>query len=733
MTNRFPMDRAAFLLTLLLMMAVSGLFSLSGKLTDSDGKAISGAAISDKKKVVYSGADGSFSLKTDADSLFISRIGYSSLALHTENIVSPIILVSSEIVLPTVHVQAHEYRSLTPSLNATLIHPDTNAKVESAAELLLEDSSFGTSDSRLSGERQTLSLLGSYSRHALVMLDGVVLNPAGEAFDFSKLPWGQISHIELIKGNSSVYGGSAAIGGIIHLHSKSSASQQYPVFKLSAASGSFGLFKQSYILDFSRELYDINAEYTHQSAENDFAYDTPDYWNIEPELKRNHNRKISDNLYFKGSLVNKHTQADYSLNIGSFVRQLPGPISFLELFDASKLTGCYAQNNLRAVGGHKNLDLEMLLWLNSDQSTYKNLGSSNPAAAAHYTQKQLNRGMKAGSSLSLGTLKLSGNTELSDIDYRFENHRNGSMVKGSRENSALAFSAQKSFFPYYTEYKLHSALRTDYSENKLHPSWRIENELKLPFAEDLKLGAYLGSAFSQPSLFDMYWIGDSDTQGNPDLKSETSIGYSLYSELQISLLKLKLAYYHNRVENLIQWRQYYLNGLSWRPFNVGEADTKNWEAESRINLHRYLSLGTSLTYTEAIDLSKNPDGSPGPSYNKQLVYTPRLKAALKLQFGDIKQGITFSYSYTGEQYSTPDNLIEPLPAFDTIDANLIYSMELPFCSLQLNLKAKNLLNRHYEIYAYTPQPGFNWQSSLNLSTGGCRSAENDFQHRGKQR
>lgn len=723
MIKHFRIGRAAFLLALLLMLAVSPLFSISGKVMDERGKAISGAAISDKKTVVFSAIDGSFSIKTEADSIYVSRLGYTSIAFNRNSFSSPLVLSSTQIILPTVWVKAIEYKALIPSLNADLIHPDTNAKVESSSDLLLENTAFSTSDIRLSGERQTLSLLGSYSRHALIMLDGVVLNPGGEEFDLSKIPWGQISHVEVTKGSSSVYGGSAAIGGIIHLHSKAAEIQNFPELSLSLSTGSFGLYKQSYTLAFSRPRFALNAQYSHQTAKNDYKYDTPDFWNLEPELKRLHNRKTSDGIYLKGSLLNQYSRLDYSLNAGSFVRELPGPISFLELYDHARLTGNYFQNSLRAGFSGKELATEVLLWQNTDQSNYTNLESTNPTARSHYAQLQQNRGLRAGSSYSPGTLKLSGSTEFSDIDYRFENHLNGTVVKGSRDNSALALSAQKSFFPYFAESKLQAVFRADYSDKELHPSWRLEHELKLPYAEELKLGAYLGTAFSQPSLFDMYWIGDSETQGNPNLKSESSFGYSVYWELQLSRLKLRFAYFHNRVENLIQWRQYYLNGLSWKPFNVGKADLVNWEAESRINLLSFLSLGGSLTNTDAVDLSENPDGSPSPSYNRKLVYIPRLKAALKLQFGNVKQGITFSYNHTGKQYSTPDNLIDALPAFSVLDAAAFKAFDLPYCTLQLDLKANNLLDKRFSIYAYTPQPGFNWSAGITLCTGGCRSAD----------
>ncbi len=699
---------------ILLLFSPLLLFSISGRVIGQDGKAIPNAMLTDGRMVAYSAADGSFSMATAADSISISRLGFVSQHLSVRGFRSPIILVPDEIVLPTVRVKALEYHSLLPSLSSSLIHPDTNAGAQSAAELLLENTSLSTSDIQLSGERQTLSLLGSLSRHSLVILDGVVQNPAGEAFDFSKVPLGQISQIEIIKGNASVFGGSAAIGGIIHIRSKNSVKQRWPEFDTSLSAGSFGQFKQTYALAISRAWYALNAEYSHQTAKNDFKYDTPDFWNIDPVLRRQHNRKTMDGFFGKLSLFSSFAQLDYSLNAGSFVRELPGPISFLELYNASRLSGNYAQHSLRATATRDRLSGELLFWRNSDNSVYHNLESSNPIAAAHYKQWQVNSGLKAGTSIELELAKLALNAEYSYIGFEYQNHLTGSDIQGNRENTALAFSAQRSFFPYIFENRVLGAIRGDYSEAELHPTWRLETELRYPGKPELKLGGYVGTAYSQPSLFDMYWIGDSETQGNPNLKSENSLGYSAYSELRYNGLNLKLSYYLNQVEDLIQWRQYYLNGLSWKPFNVGKAEIHNYEAEADFRWGKYLALGGSLTKTLALDKSKNPDGSPSPSYDKKLVYTPNLKAMAKLSLNNEQRGISLSWHYTGEQYSTPDNLIEPLAAFDNLEAAGFWRIKLPFCYLQLDLKANNLLNKRYSVYADTPQPGFNWWTGIKL-------------------
>ncbi|MDY0151992.1 MAG: TonB-dependent receptor plug domain-containing protein, partial [Candidatus Cloacimonas sp.] len=253
---------------------------LSSKIIDSNRVTIEGATVSDGHKAVFSKADGSFSIDTLSDSLFVTRIGYQPLRYATHKLPQTIILQNDEIILPLVRVKAIEYRNTTPALDSQFIYPDTNSGGANTNEVLLSNSAFSSTDTQLVGERQTVSLLGSFSRHSLVMLDGIPLNTAGEAFDLSKIPVSQISSIEIIKGNSSVYGGSAAIGGIINIHTKNAISRHQMELAQNTTFGSFDTSKQQYSASYTRGLWYLSGEYAHYAARNNFYYDTPAWWGI---------------------------------------------------------------------------------------------------------------------------------------------------------------------------------------------------------------------------------------------------------------------------------------------------------------------------------------------------------------------------------------------------------------------------------------------------------------------
>jgi outer membrane cobalamin receptor len=712
-------DNSYFCRTLLVLLALLACGNqltakvVTSRLIDVNKQPIQGVTVSDGHKAVYSLTDGSFALETSADSLYLSRIGYLSQSVPVKELPNPIIMLSSEILLPTIRVTAVEYRSSTPALDSHFIYPDTNGGQPSTNEMLLSNTSFSSTDTQLSGERQTVSLLGSFSRHTLVQLDGIPLNSAGEAFDFSTIPVSQISSIEVIKGSSSVYGGSAAIGGIINIHTKNASKQKHLELGQSTGIGSFGMLKQQYSAAYTLGLWSVSTEYAHYDAQNNFKYDTPDWWGIEPTLVRSHNRKLSDAVYLKARGGYKNYLIEGTLNYSSFVRQLPGPINFLELYDNSRLYGHNQYQNLKVSASSGKLTNELSLWENFISSYYNNYRSSNNAATNAYSQDQNSYGLKYLALMHMKDSRLDFSAEYGRQSYVYDSGWN--LARGVRDNTGLMLRAEhKQHFP-YLDYSLTGAGRLDIDSAATHKTWRLEQLITIPWATELKLGNTLGTAYSLPSFFDMYWIGDSETQGNPNLTSESSFGTSFWANLSHPFYELKAAYYYNEIENLIQWRHTYLYGSTWKPINIGTAEISNWEFEANLKPYKYISITGGFTFTEARDMSQTASGLPTSTYNKYLTYTPKQRIQAKLIVADETKGLHLGYSYSGEQYSTPDNLIDPLPAVGLFDAGSFYKLSYRKCDLVLDIKLNNLLDKRYQVYAYVPQPGFNWSLCSSLS------------------
>ncbi len=80
------------------------------------------------------------------------------------------------------------------------------------------------------GQASTLFLRGANSGHALVLVDGVRINPATQgAPDFAHLPLAQVERIEIVRGPRAALWGSDAIGGVIQLFTRDPAQAFFEV------------------------------------------------------------------------------------------------------------------------------------------------------------------------------------------------------------------------------------------------------------------------------------------------------------------------------------------------------------------------------------------------------------------------------------------------------------------------------------------------------------------------
>jgi len=223
------------------------------------------------------------------------------------------------------------------------------------------------------------------------------------------------------------------------------------------------------------------------------------------------------------------------------------------------------------------------------------------------------------------------------------------------------------------------------------------------------IGGTLGTSFALPSPYDLYWKGDSQALGNPDLKSEHSQGWQIWMSNQWNKLYLKSAFHKNDIENLIQWRQIQMWGNVWKPLNIGKARIQNVEIEAGWQPWEWLNLSTSALFTSAKDISDQNEGAA-----PYLVYIPGRNYSLKMELNWKKLKFWSDYHYSGKQYTTPDNLTEPFPGYSLLDLGLNYSMFIQGWNVSPFFTIRNALNKQYEIYAYVPQPGIAFYGGVSL-------------------
>ena len=212
--------------------------------------------------------------------------------------------------------------------------------------------------------------------------------------------------------------------------------------------------------------------------------------------------------------------------------------------------------------------------------------------------------------------------------------------------------------------------------------------------------------FRAPSLNDRYW----QPGGNPDLEPEESwneeVGISVENNFPSSDVKLSTTAFNSRVENWILW----LPGNSyWSVENAQEV----WSRGFEINGCQSVSSGIfDLYFAESYTFSKSTNEKKlfdlDASYKKQLIYTPLHRFVIKAGAVMKGYGLLLKGNFTGEVYTSKDNL-ESLPPFFLLDAIVSKSFMIKKAyplSIQLNMN--NILNNDYQSIPYRPMPGFNF-------------------------
>lgn len=681
---------------------------VKARILDSNGKPVQDVTVYDGRKHVYSGADGSFSIETRAAELTFSRLGYKKLTLAVKDISGSVSMHEEPVVLPVVRVIERYETAFSNALDKTVISTDAEKTAVTTADILLQESAFHTSETRLAGENQTLSLLGNLSRHTLIMLDNVPLNPHGEPFDLSSLPLKNIKRIEIVKGNASLYGGASAIGGIVYLFTENVQTAHPLKLEHNLAIGSFNQIQQSLSYEQQSPLLSYRVLVSCLSADNDFKYKPRPWWNLSGDLTRDNNRKEQQNVALQISSNPDPFSIKYKLDVDNIYRQLPGPVNFLELYKNAYLTGQKLLHSLSFGSFYNNLSNQLLLWQNLDETEYNNTRATNPVYPTNYRQNQTSLGLKNLSAYSYLTITADLGLEHSQQTYERHDliYPLQSIDPEQRNLTAISLKAKTTNEIDFFTNQFQAGARLDkVSDFDSFVSWRLEELLSYDGLVQMQAGAAWGSSFSLPSFYDLYWKGDAQSLGNPDLEPETSIGGNIWLAINYTNYSVKAAWYKNQVEKLIQWRQTYLYGTAWKPVNIGKASMQNWEFNAEANPLTWLALRSSLTLTNARD----------EELDKRLTYTPEAKWITNLILSYRNCTFVLSRDYTGRQWKTPDNLLDPIPAFALYGAGLSYSFSYKKLQSNLSLHMNNLFDKQDEIYDYVPQSGFHWQSGIILS------------------
>jgi outer membrane receptor protein involved in Fe transport len=259
-------------------------------------------------------------------------------------------------------------------------------------------------------------------------------------------------------------------------------------------------------------------------------------------------------------------------------------------------------------------------------------------------------------------------------------------------NSGLRYDAIKSHANGVAKTLTPESMDTDHSDF----SGGLGAVLKL--GADTRLTANIGRAFKAPALQERYFKGTAQVgylEGNPDLKSETSLNLDLGFKHRHDRWEFSLQGFRNAINDFIVMKPISAAADSFLYDNVGKAILVGGEIEAAYHLSPSLRIFGNVAYVRAKDTELNED----------LPKTPPLNGLLSLRYSPAfnKYWIELQGQFTSKQDKVAENeaTTDGYNLFH-ISAGINLQTLLPLPSpVHLTLNIRNLLDESYRNHLST--------------------------------
>ena len=710
------------ILTLFVLLSLSlGAETFRGYVHDENHNPLQDVLIVHGKNSAVSQENGYFLLnsKSEADTIIVYLAFYEIKRFNRKEFTSTkyITLTSKSMTLDAFTFTAKKSNNLLPSSQEkiTISLKDQPTTTSNVAEVLTQDNSIQIEGTQLPGERQTASILGHSSRHTLVMLDGIPLNTSGEDFDLASIPSELVDEIEIYKNNTSSLSGGGGIAGVINIKTKKS-SKNRGEFSINANYGSYNFQKRSLASGFTLGRTSFYAVFTEQSSDNDFKYKIKkgNQWQTHTRFR---NRKKSQNAML--NITSKLAWFDvyYSGNVSQYDNQLPGPTNFLNLFNGASIEGYDMYQDLKLKKKISKVSNTLEVYHLNKKSEYKNTKPTIPINKAFNISRNQRSGIKLSNVLELDKFQLNLTNSGLEETYSFDEQikLNNDIEETSQYSYASSLVGQYRDSFSLLNYNLISSLRYD-KHNTFNDftTYRVSGDVSYDQIIKPTLMLSYGTAFTIPSFYSLYWKGDSQAVGNPDLRPEESKGYQVGLKLEYATASFKANYSFNKIDNLIQWIEVQMQGGIWKPVNIGSSEIANYEFEFNWEIIPELNFYSKAVLADTKNMTRLENGAPSSFYGKELVYIPDYLINLGADYSYHNYQVKVEYNKTGKQWVTQDNLISQLPAYELLNTMLAKTFSTGKLEHKFSVRLNNLLNNYYEIVRYNPQAPFNWSLGFNL-------------------
>lgn len=504
------------------------------------------------------------------------------------------------------------------------------SSITSFPHILKNDASINMVQSGGFGQQASIFLRGTESDHTLVMRDGVRLNTAtSSAASLPFIDTTDIEQIEVLKGPASVLYGTDAIGGVVHIISKTP--QKSGAF-VTGEIGENKTYKSSIGADFAEN--GVYAQIRGQRLESD---GTP----ILNNQKRNYSY---DQKGYSAKLGvekdNYSASIDYSTNEG---------LNEFNKYGALEVTD-FKNEIVNLKGSVKLVDQ---FELNARLSQFKD--EADYLVSPSYIHSISQKAEVFGK-------------------WSFTNSQNILLGTTQRklEAKTSALNEEIDSAGYYIQHqlntdKLHTQVGLRVEDNEKFGTHTVaQGAVRYDFSPITSVYTNIGTAFKAPTLNDLYANGG----GNPDLKPEESISYEIGIDQKLPFnILVGASSFYTEIDNLITSKcvsDCSSNTSIWKNLNIDKASIRGAELYAKWKLEDYF-ISTNYQYAKSKDEQTNDD----------LLRRPR--QSLTVSAGIQNEVYGLSTSITAKSKSKdfadyPSTTLNTTQGYTTIDFNAYWNV-----------------------------------------------------------
>jgi len=432
------------------------------------------------------------------------------------------------------------------------------------------------------GTQTSIFLRGSNSNHVLVLIDGVRVSSANTgAYAWEQLPLNQIERVEIVRGPRGSLYGSDAIGGVIHVFTRSDPDPHARV-----TAGSYGTSEIEAGWGYSGERSQLSVNAGYRDVEG-FSAQNPNGFSYHPDddgleaaslgIKGSTDRERGSWRY---SLLTTDSRSEFDQG-HSDARQTIASLGFQGDFAPDwtyQLTGGYV---------HDDLFTDFEFFTTDFRSKRYQLSWQN----------QLR--LESGGHLGFG------------IDHYRENGRSAESWDQDRHNTGLFASYGR----LVNRWHVQLGARVD-DNSRFDSEFTGQAALGFDLGQGWQVSGSYGSAFREPNLSEQFSPGFGGLfAGNPDLDPESSKSAEIGLRYRHDAMgQFSATAYRTDVDDLIAF-----NGAFFQAINIDRAQLEGVEFEYSLARHGWL-LKATATFQDAQDRATGED----------LLRRPRNKGGLTL-------------------------------------------------------------------------------------------------------